>query len=703
MASSAGGMTMQDAFSGIKGRLLAVGLAIGLGLAATGGFAIYSLRADAVAAHKARIKDLVDSARGMVAHYRKLETDNILSRKEAQVRAKEALRMTRFGADDYYFIYDFDGRAVMVASSPEIEGKMMLGSTDRKGFRIWDSFVDVAHGPGRGFVTYWFPRVGQTTPELKTSYIATVPEWQWIIGTGVYAVDAERQVLGSVVRYVLVFLGIVLSMAAAGIFVARSLLKHLGGETTGFSELLSDIAEFRESQQQVEHLAFHDRLTDLPNRVLLADRVRQSLALSRRNKNVVAICYLDLDSFKPVNDTWGHEIGDRLLVMVATRLRSTIRASDTAARLGGDEFVILLNELTDQSEVTRAVSRLLRAVAEPYEIGNARIALTMSIGVAVHPLDPADEPDVLIRHADHAMYEAKRDGKNRLCFFDPDGDRRIAELHAEYTRLVQAVEEEEFCLFYQPKVSLVTGQVVGVEALLRWQHPERGVLAPGDFLHLIESTELTVPLGEWIIREALRQRQRWKALDIDLPVSVNVFALHLQRRDFAERLRDLLERYPDVSQNGLELEIVETTVMHDLQEVSACLNECAGFGVRCALDDFGTGYSSLTYFRQLPVDHVKIDRSFVRDMLYNDSDHALVNSIIGMAHSLGRRVTAEGVETIEHGVPLIRCGCDLAQGYGIARPMPGEAIPEWLAEWRMPTLWRETAALGPGYPGLGLD
>lgn len=465
-----------------------------------------------------------------------------------------------------------------------------------------------------------------------------------------------------------------------------------------------DALSLAHSYERLERMAFYDELTGLPNRALLSDRMRQSMAeCRRRSGSRLAVCCLDLDGFKEINDRWGHAVGDQLLFEVALRLRRCTRGNDTVARLGGDEFVVLFSDLDDESGACEAVSRLIRSVSEPCPIGPARLRVSLSVGVTLYPSGTADEPDALLRQADQAMYDAKRNGKSRMQFFDLESERFLRERQTHHDRLVEALERGEFRLYYQPKVDLRSGQATGVEALLRWQHPQRGLLPPSDFLPVIESSELTLPVGEWIIHEALRQQQCWRAQGVIMPISVNLFALHLQRPDFVERLRDILQVYPGIDLGMLELEVVETTALEDLDEITARIRGCMELGVDFALDDFGTGYSSLTYLRELPARQVKIDRSFVRDMLTNASDRTLVESIVGMVHTLGRRVVAEGVETLAHGVPLIRCGCDSAQGYGIARPMPPEELPGWLTTWSMPSVWADAVRHDVIFFGSGLS
>lgn len=331
---------------------------------------------------------------------------------------------------------------------------------------------------------------------------------------------------------------------------------------------------------------------------------------------------------------------------------------------------------------------MLRLLSAPYHLGALPVTLTISIGIAVYPTDAVQDPDALIRHADQAMYQAKRNGKNCMHVFDSDSERLLLEHQTQCQRLTDALWAGEFRLHYQPKINLRTGAVAGVEALIRWQHPEQGLLPPAKFLPVIESTELTLQVGEWILHEVLQQKQRWRSQGIDLSVSINIFAKHLQRADFIERLQGILASYADVDPGGLEFEILETTAMENLEEITQRLYQCRQLGIRFSLDDFGTGYSSLTYFRQLPVDVVKIDRSFVRDILENEQDQVLVQGVVSMAHTLQRQVIAEGLETLEHAIPLISFGCDLAQGYGIARPMEPQLIPAWMAQWSMPKAWQ---------------
>ena len=449
--------------------------------------------------------------------------------------------------------------------------------------------------------------------------------------------------------------------------------------------------ELRQASAQLQHQAHHDPLTGLPNRLLLADRMAVALAQAARSGGKLAVCYLDLDGFKGVNDSHGHAIGDRLLGVVAERLVDAVRGGDTVARLGGDEFTLLLANLADMVECEAALARLLQAVARPVVIDTADLMITASIGVTLFPDDGADA-DTLLRHADQALYAAKEAGRNRYHVFDPRYDHAMRERRAFLDRLEAALAQGEFCLYYQPKVDMRAGTVIGVEALIRWRHPERGLVEPADFLPSMAGVDLETQLGEWVIDQALTQMAAWRAAGLDLPVAVNIAPPHLARIDFAERLKWLLARHPDTPTNRLELEVLESAALDDIEHVSRLIDACRRLGVTVALDDFGTGYSSLTYLKRLPADLIKIDRSFVHDMLSDADDLAIIEGVIGLAEAFHISVIAEGVETAEQGVALIHLGCSLGQGYGIARPMPGEDLPGWVATYRPVPSWRQAPA-----------
>lgn len=459
--------------------------------------------------------------------------------------------------------------------------------------------------------------------------------------------------------------------------------------TTHYVALGNDITHIKEHQKQLEHIGHYDILTNLPNRSLLADRLSHAMSQCHRHKQSLAVAFLDLDDFKAINDTHGHDVGDELLIKLSARMSEALREGDTLARIGGDEFVAVLEDLVKVEDCEPVLERLLLAASEPVVVNNTTLNVSASIGLTLYPQDNVDT-DQLMRHADQAMYVAKESGKNRYHLFDTAQDDAVKVQRESLEAIRSALDNEQFVLYYQPKVNMQTSTVIGVEALIRWQHPERGLLNPIDFLPTIENNPMIVELGEWVINTALTQIRQWQTTEQNLPIStsVNIAALQLQQSNFAERLGTLLSAHPNVEPQHLELEILETTALDDVQNVSAIMHACMAQGVKFSLDDFGTGYSSLTYLRRLPASQIKIDQSFVRDMLSDSNDLAIVEGVIGLAKSFKREVIAEGVETIEHGTALLKLGCHLAQGYGIARPMPASDVPTWVAEWTSNNAWR---------------
>jgi diguanylate cyclase (GGDEF)-like protein/PAS domain S-box-containing protein len=450
--------------------------------------------------------------------------------------------------------------------------------------------------------------------------------------------------------------------------------------------LFSDITAIKEHQRQLEYLAHFDSLTKLPNRVLLADRLRQGITQSDRRDRSLAVGYLDLDGFKEVNDQHGHDVGDQLLVGISKRMTSVLREGDTLARVGGDEFVVVLADLEHPRDYEVALGRLLRAAGDPLTVNNVALNISASIGVTVYPQDKGDA-DLLLRHADQAMYLAKQAGKNCYHLFDVNHDAVVKARRETVDDISRAFERREFVLHYQPKVNMKTGKVVGAEALIRWQHPQQGLLPPAVFLPVIEDLPISVRLGEWVIDAALTQVAEWRTAGLDMPVSVNVGSRQLQQADFTKRLAALLAQHPAVPPSLLELEILETSALADIGVITKLMQFCQEIGVRFALDDFGTGYSSLAYLRHLPAEVLKIDQTFVRDMLVDKGDLAIIAGIVGLARAFKRVVIAEGVETVAHGKQLLELGCELAQGYGIARPMPPAEMPGWVAAWRPDAAW----------------
>lgn len=461
------------------------------------------------------------------------------------------------------------------------------------------------------------------------------------------------------------------------------------GDAENYIGMFSDITETRQQQQTIALMAHYDVLTGLPNRVLLADRLSQAMLQCQRHDQSLAVLFLDLDSFKLVNDAHGHAVGDELLIALSQRMKAVLREGDTLARIGGDEFIVVLTDLIKVEDCGPILERFLLATSEPVTVGDTVLNVSASIGVTLYPQDGADA-DLLMRHADQAMYVAKESGKNRYHLFDTAYDDAVKVQRNKLAAIRSALDNHQFVLYYQPKVNMLTGMVIGVEALIRWQHPERGLLAPIEFLPIIENNPMSIEMGEWVIETALIQISQWQEMGLNLPlnISVNIAAVQLQQSDFTDRLARLLAAHPNVEPRYLELEVLETSALDDIVHVSATMDACIALGVRFALDDFGTGYSSLTYLRHLPANLIKIDQSFVRDMLSDPDDLAIVKIVIALAKSFQRDVIAEGVETIEHGTALLKLGCELAQGYGIARPMPAGDFPAWVSEWEPDVAWQ---------------
>ena len=451
------------------------------------------------------------------------------------------------------------------------------------------------------------------------------------------------------------------------------------GEVSHFIATTIDISDRKRNEERIRFLAQHDVLTELPNRSLCVERLRMALQQAERRGEKVAVLFIDLDRFKNINDSLGHHIGDGLLRSVARRLLSAVRAGDTVSRLGGDEFVVVLTGLDDVAEVATIVDqRLVPLVRQPHDIDGAELHVSCSVGVAIYP-DDAQDLDVLMRHADVAMYQAKAQGRDTAQFFTFELNERAQQRIKLESNLRHALERGELSLHYQPRVAARSGELKGVEALLRWHSAELGSVSPAEFIPIAEDTRLIVPIGAWVIDEACRQLAAWHADGVGVPqVAINVSALQLGDDALLETLRAALERHA-VPPGAVELELTESTLMDRAEQTLARLHAIKRLGVALAIDDFGTGYSSLNYLNRFPIDRLKIDRSFVRDMFEDPADLAITRAIIGLGHTLGLRVVAEGVETEREAQTLRMAGCDELQGFLFTRALPAEALVSWLA------------------------
>lgn len=452
-----------------------------------------------------------------------------------------------------------------------------------------------------------------------------------------------------------------------------SAVKDGNDETTHYVGVFTDISQIKEAQDQINFLAHHDALTRLPNRALFRERFDHALMHARRENTSIALLFLDLDRFKTVNDTLGHPVGDQVLLEVSKRMNQIIRASDTLARLGGDEFVLLLEEQTDAQHAAVVARKLIDLFSRPMIIGEHELVVTASIGITLYPND-GDDSDKLIRHADRAMYEAKQQGRNTYRFFTRALTEGALERLMMENDLRRAVARNELILHYQPIVNLETRQLQGIEALVRWQHPEQGLIAPGLFIELAEEIGIIGEIGQWVLRAACSQLARWDRDGFKVPrISVNLSVQQIDREGLITMVSEELNS-SGLSPERLELEVTESMLIRNPELSRTVLSELRTLGVKFAIDDFGTGYSSLAYLKLLPLDHLKIDQSFVRDIGKDANDEAIVLAIIAMSKSLGLESVAEGVEEAHQARFLQQAGSDLAQGYLYSRPLPADEI-----------------------------
>jgi diguanylate cyclase (GGDEF)-like protein/PAS domain S-box-containing protein len=451
------------------------------------------------------------------------------------------------------------------------------------------------------------------------------------------------------------------------------------GEITHYVSAGRDISERMRIQQRLDHLAHHDSLTELPNRLLLLDRLQRAMGRATRHGRQMAALFLDLDRFKQINDTLGHSTGDRLLRAVAGRLAKCLRQGDTVARLGGDEFAILREDLDHPEDVAPILEKLMATMHHPFVLEGQEFFLSFSIGIGMYPQDGGDA-ETLLRNADTAMYRAKAEGRSGYRFYTADMNARAFERLDLESRLRRALERNEFVLHYQPKLDLGSGQVVGVEALLRWRHPDHGLVPPGEFIPTLEDTGMIVPVGRWVLQEACHQARVWQQAGLPpLTMAVNVSTYQFRRDDVCALVHEALASHA-INPADLELEITESALMDDVGRAAASIRQLRDQGVRVAIDDFGTGYSSLAYLKRFAINSLKIDRAFVRDVCDDHDDAAIVAAVLAMAQRLQLQVVAEGVETRGQLDFLRNEGCDQMQGYLLARPMPASQLSGWLRE-----------------------
>jgi diguanylate cyclase (GGDEF)-like protein/PAS domain S-box-containing protein len=474
------------------------------------------------------------------------------------------------------------------------------------------------------------------------------------------------------------------------------------GSLVGMIGVSTDISERKTLEAELERRASHDPLTGLPNRPAFVDRLEQALQRTRRRKNSrnkVGVLFMDLDGFKTINDSLGHEAGDRFLVTVAERLKNRLRPEDVLARFGGDEFAVLLEDVANVTEAIWVAQRIAEGLQEPLAVNSHQVSVSTSVGIALGSANTNDDPEGMLRKADAAMYQAKEQGPGRYAVFDPAMQERAQERLELEAELRKALERGEFLLYYQPEVSLRDGTIVGFEALLRWQHPQRGLLKPQAFMPLAEETDLIVPIGRWVLEEACGQAKRWEEERPCAPpatIEVNLSSRQLVRRGLTRTIEEVLTR-ADIEAHRLALDLTETTLIKASEDNAQALDALKKMGIRLHLDDFGTGYSSLSYLKRFPVDRVNVDKSFVKGLGENATDTALVRMSVDLCHTMGVGVLAEGVETSEQAALLRDMGCDMGQGYYFAQPLLGEELAE-----RLPQSFSSVGSLkgSDGWPEL---
>lgn len=466
-------------------------------------------------------------------------------------------------------------------------------------------------------------------------------------------------------------------------WLSVTLINDECGKPEHYLGVFSGLTMLKKHKNDLKKIAHYDILTGLPNRQLLDEQLKHAITESDKEKSTLAICYFDLDGFKLINDDLGLHVGDAVLIECARRISLVLGEVDTVARVGGDEFVILFCGIHNVRECTVLLEQTLESIGKEIGINSVVCRITASVGVTLYPCDN-DDPDTLLRHAHQAMYAAKISGKNHYRFFDVDEDRRIRSLNSELECIRLAIEKGEFELFYQPKINFDDNTVMGAEALIRWRSPERGLLSPACFLPQIHQTDLEIILGEWVISAALAQQRQWYEHDIKLELSVNISANHLQEPDFISKFQQKLAQYPEFIQDAIQIEVLETAALEYLDLAITTMDAGHKLGVSFALDDFGTGYSSLAYLCKLPAGTIKIDQSFVRDMFIDEASYTMVVAIIALAKTFARKIVAEGVETVQQYTALAEMGCNIAQGYLIAEPMPPNEFYAWFKDdaWR---------------------
>jgi diguanylate cyclase (GGDEF)-like protein/PAS domain S-box-containing protein len=539
--------------------------------------------------------------------------------------------------------------------------EVMLGYTPGTLGHNTNTWLNLLHPddiePANKVIQEYLDKKGEGTYENSFRFLAKEGSWKWMLGRG----KAEFAEDGTPLRFV------------------------------GFN---TDITEQKEYQDKIDHTAKHDLLTNLPNRFLLSELLTHEMKMTKRSNKQLALLFIDLDGFKEVNDLYGHDAGDEVLSVVASRMNHIVRESDIVSRLGGDEFVIVITDLSKRKELIPLLQRLLSDLSSTIKYNEHNMHVSASIGVSLYPQNIDIGNEALLRQADQAMYKAKTSGKNQYKFFNIEASDERLQNQQDISNLRNAMKKNQFVLYYQPKVNLKTNAVVGLEALLRWDHPEKGLLFPDDFLPLIaQNASLMIELGSWVFDNAFSALESWHLAGLDIKLSINVSSHEVQQEGFTLYLKALLNKHQGIKPNTIEIELLETAAFDDFEHTSKILDECQQLGVSIAIDDFGTGYASLHYLKKLPMNTLKIDKSFVIDLLYTSSSLSIIEASVGLARAFNVNVVAEGVESEEHGKILLQLGCTIAQGYIISKAMPVEDIIAWITSYKGFSSWAKIAPL----------
>jgi diguanylate cyclase (GGDEF)-like protein len=652
------------------------------------------------------VKHLLETGYSIATYYYDQSSRGLMTDAAAQAAAAAAIRNLHYDGKNYFFIWDLNGKSIAHGGKMALEGRTFLNSPDAEKNPVVSQMVaelvDVASKPPyEGLCNYRIPKFGQTIPLPKISYAKLFKPWGWSIGTGAYVDDIDAAFWTEALSALAVFLGLIALAAVASHIVARDMVRAMSrisarvtsvarGELDGevpdidrrdeIGVIARALLVLRDTSREAHELRL-DHLTGLPTRKLLMDQLGQIKVRNTRRGVWGALMLIDLDEFKSLNDTHGHDAGDALLKEVAQRLTASVREGDTVARLGGDEFVVVLDDIGRTEEealgvLDRVSQKLLTVLGQPYHLGSIVHTTTASMGGTTFR-GGAYTAEGLLKQADLAMYRSKDAGGNVCRFFDTHMEVKAQERATAERDLRQSIAGSQFVLFYQPQID-ARGQLTGAEALVRWQHPQRGLVAPDEFIPLAEETGLILPLGRWVLETACRQLSEWAEhpKGENLKLSVNISPRQFQHPGFVDQVLEVL-RATGANPARLTLELTENVLISGVGDASEKMARLRAAGIGLALDDFGTGYSSLQLLKSLPLNVVKIDRTFVRNMLTNENDAAVITMILELAKTLSLEVVAEGIETLAQWNFLLRLGCQYGQGYYFSQTLPREGFEQF--------------------------